>query len=78
MSLTFHLVKIADSEDEEEDPLFEAIKNQEPNYELQCFRKMSDHCLDLIKKLLMKDPNERISIKDALSHEFFRQFDDSI
>ena len=39
---------------------------------------MSEHCLDLIKKLLLKDPNERISIKDALSHEFFRQFDDSI
>ena len=68
---------MADSEDEEEDPLFEAIKNQEPNYELPCFRKMSEHCLDLIKKLLLKDPNERISIKDALSHEFFRQFDDS-
>ena len=36
---------------------------------------MSGHCTDLIKRLLVKDPDERISIKDALGHEFFTQFD---
>ena len=67
--------KIASCSDDEEDPLFEAIKNQEPNYELQCFTKVSEHCTSLIKRLLVKDPDERISIKDALCHEFFTQFD---
>ena len=72
----FFSVKLGgDNSDEEEDPLFSAIKNKEPNYELQCFQKVSEHCVELIKQLLMKDPDERISIKDALSHEFFQQYD---
>ena len=69
----FFSVKLGgDNSDEEEDPLFSAIKNTEPNYELKCFEKVSEHCVELIKQLLIKDPDERISIKDALSHMFFQ------
>ena len=32
---------------------------------------MSPACVDFIKRLLEKDPAKRISIDDALKHEFF-------
>ena len=60
---------------EEANPLFEAILNNEPNYDLPLFQSKSDSCLDLVKQMLMKNPEERITIQDALDHEFFRKID---
>ena len=50
-----------------------AILGEEPNYDLPAVKKRSDECLNLMKKLLTKSPAERISVKDALEHEFFKQ-----
>lgn len=32
---------------------------------------MSPACVDFIKRLLEKDPNKRVTVQDALKHEFF-------
>ena len=40
---------------------------------------ISDSAIDLLKLLLTYDPNERISAKDALNHDFFsKNFNKSI
>ena len=57
-----------DNSEAEADPLFDAIVNAEPDYSLPCFKNTSKACLDLIQKFLVKNPEERISIQEALSH----------
>ena len=47
------------------------IKEQEPDYENYKFRIFSKESKDLIMKMLVKNPKERIQVKDALKHEFF-------
>jgi serum/glucocorticoid-regulated kinase 2 len=53
------------------DELFNKIKNCNPNY----YNFMSDDAIDLISKLLVKDPSQRLgSISDAADikhHPFF-------
>jgi serine/threonine protein kinase len=36
---------------------------------------ISKECKDLIKKLLMKNPKERITLENALQHEWFNSLD---
>jgi calcium-dependent protein kinase len=57
------------SEDEEE--LYEMIKNSKPSFNLKEFKDTTELSLDLLKKLLEKDPIERITAKNALSHGAF-------
>lgn len=37
----------------------------------QLEKKLSRNCLDLLKKLLKRNPKERISTTDAINHPFF-------
>jgi serine/threonine protein kinase len=39
------------------------------------FAACSPEVIDLIKKLLVVDPNERLSAKEALQHPWFKLFD---
>ena len=35
------------------------------------FAMVSKQCIDLVKKMLIKDPSQRITTTDALNHPFF-------
>ena len=37
------------------------------------FNKLSNECIDLIKKLLTYDPNQRINANEALNHNWFNR-----
>ena len=49
--------------------LFHMIENQP--FEFSKEVEISDKAKDLIEKMLKKDPKQRISLKEALKHEFF-------
>ena len=41
------------------------------------FEQISTECKDLIRKLLVTDPDDRLSGQQALAHPWFAKFDDS-
>lgn len=43
------------------------------SFESSCWKKTSNECKDLLKKLLIKDPTHRISLKNALKHPWFNE-----
>ena len=38
------------------------------------FKVISPECIDLIKKLLVTDPDQRLSIHEAIAHTWFKNF----
>lgn len=48
------------------------ITKQEPPYEAYC-RHVSAEALDLMQKMMTKNPRNRISAKEALQHRWFRE-----
>ena len=42
------------------------------NYEVKAWSKVSKNALDLVQKMLTKDPTNRISTKKALEHPWFQ------
>lgn len=51
---------------------FLQIKQMEPDFSNPAFEvEVSQACVNFIKRLLEKDPVKRISVDDALKHEFF-------
>ena len=63
-------------------PLFKATKNDEMVKEnRQCeitfsenyYESIPHETLDLLQKMLRKDPEERINAEQALAHPFFKQ-----
>jgi len=52
----------------------ESIKNDPIDFEV-CENEISSTALDLLKKLLDKNPSQRISINEALHHEWFSNFE---
>lgn len=40
-------------------------------FDLPCWDNITNSAKDLIKRLLMKDPRQRISLDDAMNHEWF-------
>ena len=58
-----------DGDSEEE--IFDKIKNEKVNLNVNEFKKISKNCKNLINLLLQKDPEQRIKAKDALKHPFF-------
>lgn len=49
--------------------LFNQINTSEPDFPPDI--KISDNLIDIIKKMLIKDPNKRITINDIKKHPFF-------
>jgi len=47
------------------------VKNTKPNFSHPEFKEVSAECIDLIKKMLEKDKNNRLSVGDALKHSWF-------
>mmetsp|Transcript_29324 Transcript_29324/g.44170 ORF Transcript_29324/g.44170 Transcript_29324/m.44170 type:complete len:97 (+) Transcript_29324:2314-2604(+) len=47
------------------------IKEKQPDMENLCFRNYSRETKDLILRLLMKNPERRITPKAALEHKYF-------
>ena len=55
----------------DEDEIFENILNNEPNFDVPELKNVTSNCIDLIKKLLEKNPEKRINADEALNHDFF-------
>jgi calcium-dependent protein kinase len=56
---------------ETEEEIFAKVKTCDINFSHKKFRKVSDNCKDLIKKLLTKNKKHRITAAEALKHPFF-------
>ena len=54
---------------------FKLIKKKDPDFSLEKFGDVSKSCVDLIERMLHKDPEHRITIQQALAHRFFDQLD---
>ena len=52
--------------------LFECIKKTPLKFDHTAFKKTSRQCKDLIRRLLAKDSSKRITIDQALQHEWFK------
>lgn len=55
--------------------LFELIQEAEYEFPDPYWTNISDEAKDLVRKLLMKDQNERFTAKQALEHEWFKHID---
>ena len=51
--------------------LYSNINNNEPNYP-QDFK--DEQAIDLIKKMLIKDPNKRFTLEDVMNHDWVTVF----
>ena len=58
---------------EDEDTIFNKIKNEKVNLRVDELKNVSRNCKNLISLLLQKDPEQRIKAKDALQHPFFTE-----
>lgn len=47
------------------------VRNKEPDFKFAEFKSVSKNCIDLIKQLLEKNKEKRISTFDALNHPWF-------
>ena len=54
--------------------VFTNIKNANYDLKMYPFNVVSKEIKDLIQKLLIKNPDERLSVKNALEHDFFKKF----
>ena len=59
---------------EDENKIARQIAFSEPDFENDCWKKISKECVKFIKRLLEKDPKKRMVIADALKHEWFQKF----
>lgn len=50
---------------------FQQIKEKDPNMALPAFSRFIPEAKDLIRKMLLKDPLERIKPREALQHPYF-------
>ena len=53
--------------------VLDKIKVGKYNLDIFPFNKLSNECIDLIKKLLTYDPNQRINASEALNHNWFNR-----
>ena len=53
--------------------VLDKIKLGKYNLDIFPFNKLSNECIDLIKKLLTYDPNQRINASEALNHNWFNR-----
>lgn len=50
---------------------FKLIKEEDPDLSAEVWSTISDKCKDLMLKMLIKDPKQRISVDEALKHPLF-------
>ena len=61
---------------EDENEIARQVVYDEPDYEKNpVWRSISSECKDFIKRLLNKDQNKRMNIKEALEHKWIKMFD---
>ncbi len=53
--------------------IFKRILSEEVTYPIEKFKNISKEALDLLKKCLVKTPNDRLSGEEALSHPWFNK-----
>jgi calcium-dependent protein kinase len=56
---------------EDEDEIFNNILNSEPDFKVKELKDVTESCIDLMQKLLIKDADKRIKAEEALKHPFF-------
>ena len=49
------------------------IRQSAPDFENYHFRKYPEETKDLIMKMLIKNPQERITLEEALNHNYFKR-----
>ena len=54
------------------------IKNGDWEFDSKVFEKISSECKDLISKLLVVNPKERLTASQALKHPWFKTQNDTI
>lgn len=52
---------------------FQMIKERDPNMSHPCFSRFIPETRDLIQKMLIKDPRQRITPQEALGHPYFKR-----
>lgn len=53
---------------------FKLIKEADPDMTGECWDNISPECKDILSKMLIKNPKDRITVDDALLHPFFTRF----
>jgi serine/threonine protein kinase len=46
--------------------------NKKLEFDLPCWNTFTTECKDLLVQLLQKDATQRISLEDALNHDWFK------
>ena len=63
---------------EDENEIARQVVYDEPDYSRNpVWKNISAECKDFIKRLLNKDQNKRMTIKEALEHKWIKMFDDN-
>ena len=62
---------------EDENEIARQVVYDEPNYVRNpVWKTISPECLDFIKRLLDKDQNKRMTIKEVLEHKWIKMYDE--
>jgi len=59
-----------DENKEDDTRLFEKVINVEYDFDDECWDEISDLAKNFIQKLLVRDPNERMTAKESLEHDW--------
>ena len=63
---------------EDENEIARQVVYDEPNYTRNpVWKTISPECLDFIKRLLEKDQNKRMTIKEVLEHKWIKMYDEN-
>ncbi len=57
---------------------FKLIKEADADMSGEVWDAISEDCKDLLRKMLIKNPKERITVDDALKHPFFKKYEQHI
>ncbi|TIB04695.1 hypothetical protein E3P96_01526 [Wallemia ichthyophaga] len=60
-------------DEQEDEPLHERVQKRQVDYDVLKQLGMSDSAIDFISKLLIADPETRMSLKDALNHPWINE-----
>ena len=59
----------------DENQIAELIAFSTPDFiKNPCWKTVSKECVDFIKRLLVKQPKNRMTISDAIKHDWFKKF----